>query len=47
MDASFKKQMAYLGSKSGRDENQIENVGLTPVFADGTVYFEQAKLVLV
>lgn len=47
MDASFKKQMAYLGSKSGRDENKIEKAGLTPVFADGTVYFEQAKLVLV
>lgn len=29
MDASFKKQMAYLGSVSGRDENKIEKAGLT------------------
>ena len=31
MDASFKKQMAYLGSVSGRDENKIEKAGLTRV----------------
>lgn len=47
MDKSFKKQMAYLGSVSGRDENKIEKAGLTPVFADNTVYFSEAKLVLV
>ena len=47
MDKSFKKQMAYLGSVSGRDEDKIKKAGLEPVFADGTVYFSQAKLVLV
>ncbi len=47
MDQSFKKQMAYLGSVSGRDENKIEKTGLTPVYDDNTVYFEEAKLVLV
>ena len=47
MDASFKKQMAYLGSVSGRDENKIEKAGLTKVFADNSVYFKEAKLVLV
>lgn len=47
MDKSFKKQMAYLGSTSGRDENKIAKAGLTPVYADNSVYFEQAKLVLV
>ncbi len=47
MDQSFKKQMAYLGSVSGRDENKIEKTGLTPVYSDNTVYFEEAKLVLV
>ena len=47
MDASFKKQMAYLGSVSGRDENKIEKAGLTKVFADNSVYFEQAKLVFI
>ena len=47
MDKSFKKQMAYLGSVSGRDEDKIGKAGLTAVCADNTVYFEQAKLVLI
>ena len=47
MDASFKKQMAYLGSVSGRDEDKIGKAGLTKVFADNSVYFKEAKLVLV
>ena len=47
MDASFKKGMAYLGTVSGRDENKIEKAGITPVFAEGTTYFAEAKLVLV
>ena len=56
-DKSFKKQMAYLGSVSGRDEDKIGKAGLTPVYADrstsgrlqgkNTVYFEEAKLVLI
>ena len=32
MDKSFKKQMAYLGSVSGRDEDKIGKAGLTPVY---------------
>lgn len=47
MDRSFKKQMAYLGSVSGRDEDKIAKAGLTPVYADGTTYFAEAKLVLI
>ena len=35
------------GSKSGRDVNKTELTGLTPVFNDNTVYFEEARLVLV
>lgn len=35
------------GSKSGRDINKTEATGLTPVFADDTVYFEEARLVIV
>lgn len=35
------------GSQSGRDVNKTELTGLTPVFSDGTVYFEEARLVLV
>jgi len=47
MDKSFKKQMAYLGSVSGRDEDKVAKSGLTPVYADNSVYFAEAKLVLV
>lgn len=47
MDKSFKKQMAYLGSVSGRDKDKIKKAGLTPVYADNTTYFAEAKLVLV
>ena len=35
------------GSKSGRDVNKTELTGLNPVFQDGTVYFKEARLVLV
>ncbi len=35
------------GSKSGRAVNKTELTGLTPVFEKDTVYFEQARLVLV
>lgn len=43
----YKKALGYLGSHSGRDEDKVAKVGLTPVFADGTTYFAEAKLVLV
>lgn len=35
------------GSMSGRDVNKTELTGLTPVFSDDTVYFEEARMVLV
>ncbi len=35
------------GSKSGRDVNKTELTGLTPVFADNTVYFKEANLVII
>lgn len=43
----YKKQLAYLGSHSGRDEDKVAKVGLTPVFGEGFPYFAEAKLVLV
>ena len=43
----YKKQLGYLGSHSGRDEDKVAKVGLTPVFGDGFTYFQEAKLVLV
>ena len=35
------------GSKSGRDVNKTELAGLTPIFSDNTVYFEEADLVII
>lgn len=35
------------GSKSGRDTDKVKLTGLTPVFGDNTVYFEEARLVIV
>ena len=43
----YKKALGYLGSHSGRDEDKVAKVGLTPVFADGTTYFAEAKMVFV
>ena len=35
------------GSMSGRDVDKTQLTGLTPVFSDGTVYFEEARMVIV
>ncbi len=35
------------GSKSGRDVDKTAETGLTPVFSDSTVYFNEARLVLI
>ena len=43
----FKRKLAYLGSHSGRDEDKVGKVGLTPLFGDGYTYFAEAKLVLI
>lgn len=42
-----KPLLGYLGKASGRDENKVEKSGLTPVFAHGTAYFEEAELVFI
>ena len=35
------------GSKSGRDIDKVSATGLTPVYDCGTMYFEEARLVLI
>lgn len=45
-DEGFKKQLSYLGSVSGREEDKIAKAGLTTAFEDGVPYFEEAKTVL-
>ena len=43
----YKKDLAYIGSHSGRDENKLAAIGLTPAFGEGYSYYKEAKLVLV
>ena len=43
----YKKALGYLGSKSGRDEDKVAEVGLTPIHEDGVTYFAEASLVIV
>lgn len=43
----FRKALALCGSVSGRDHNKPAEAGITPLFVDGTVTFEEANLVLV
>ncbi len=45
---SCRKDLAYLGSHSGRDEDKLAATSLTPVEkAEGTIGFEEATLTLV
>ena len=43
----YHKALGYLGSHSGRDEDKVAAVGLTPAFGEDFTYFEEAELVLV
>lgn len=43
----YKKILGYLGSHSGKNEDKIQATGLTPVFSDGTTYFEEADMVFI
>ena len=42
-----KQALSFCGSKSGRDCDKIKETGLTPVYSDGTVYYEQAQMVII
>ena len=47
LENEYKQELAYLGSHSGRDGNKINKAGLTPFFDHNTVYFSEARMVLV
>lgn len=47
MDGEYKEDMAFCGSKSGRDYNKAAETGFTVEFRDGTPYVPQAKYVLI
>ncbi len=46
-DESYKKQLTYLGTTSGRDENKIEKANLTAAYENETPYFKEAKLTII
>lgn len=43
----YKKDLAYLGSHSGRDEDKLAKTNITPYFDEKTTWFNEAKLVMV
>jgi flavin reductase (DIM6/NTAB) family NADH-FMN oxidoreductase RutF len=48
LDGRYKSALDYFGKKSGRDVNKAKETGLTPsAYADKTVYFQEARLVLI
>ena len=46
-DPSYKKALNLCGTVSGRDTDKVKDAGLTPLFVDETVAFEEANLILV
>jgi len=45
-DEKHKKDLVYLGTKSGRDEDKIEKSNLNLVKGENLPYFQEAKLVI-
>lgn len=43
----YKSELSYLGTRSGRDEDKIANVGMHTAFIDGVPVIEEAECVLV
>ncbi|OOM05957.1 flavin reductase [Clostridium saccharobutylicum] len=46
-DETFKKQLSYLGTVSGKDEDKLSKVDLTIEHSNGTPYFEEGKTVII
>lgn len=46
-DEKYKDALNLCGRVSGREEDKIKKSGLTPYYVDGTVGFEEAKMILV
>lgn len=46
-DSNFRKQLAYLGNVSGRDEDKISNANLTVQTLDDTPCFEESKITII
>ena len=46
-DERFKKNLSYLGSVSGKNEDKISKTDLTVDFIENTPYFKEASLVMI
>ncbi|WP_291651162.1 flavin reductase [Clostridium sp.] len=46
-DKSYKKDLSYLGTVSGRDEDKLSKTNLTVAYVDNTPAFEEAKLTII
>lgn len=46
-DEEYKKDLSYLGTVSGKDEDKVSKTKLTLIENDKAVYFNQANLVLI
>jgi len=46
-DEEYRKDLSYLGTVSGKDEDKVSKTKLTPVYDEKTTYFKEAKLVLI
>lgn len=46
-DGEYKKELTFCGRNSGRDVDKVKETNFTPVFSDGTTYFEEASNVLI
>jgi len=46
-DEVYRKDLSYLGTVSGKDEDKVSKTKLTPVYDEKTTYFKEAKLVLI
>ncbi len=46
-DKSYKKDLSYLGTVSGRDEDKLSKTKLTVSYVDNTPAFEESKLTII
>ncbi|MCX5805432.1 MAG: flavin reductase [Proteobacteria bacterium] len=47
LEEQYRDILTYCGTKSGRDVNKVTETNLTPVFDNDSVYFAEARLVLI
>lgn len=47
MGEKYRKELAYIGSHSGKDEDKLSKVGFHPMFLDGTTAMEDAELIFI